>query len=88
MDLEMRDPDAGADASLQKFGSKWRCLVSNLQTRVASIGVAFKKPKLLIFPFLVRTNDEGVFRAFSLGGEGRFARDCGGAGYERGWNFA
>jgi hypothetical protein len=43
--------------------------VSNLETRGASIGVAFKKPKLLIFPFLVRTSDEGVFRAFLLGVE-------------------
>jgi hypothetical protein len=43
-----------------------RCLTSKRESRL--LAWRLKEPKLLIFPFLVRTNDEGVFRIFLLGG--------------------
>ena len=68
--------------------------MSNLQTRGASIGWDFEKPKLLIFRFLVRTNNEGVSALFCLAGEAGLPETVGTVGTvmdrayrqrERGW---
>ena len=56
--------------------------MSNLQTRDASIGVGFEKPKLLIFPFLVRTNNEGVSALFCLAGDAGLPETVGRAGLD------
>ena len=58
-----------------------RCLTSERESRLFACGS--KIQKLLIFPFLVRTNDEGVFRAFLLGGNADLPETV----KERSWIF-
>jgi len=70
------DTDIG-NAKVLDQNRVMRCLTSERESRLFACGS--KIQKLLIFPFLVRTNDEGVFRAFFAWRECRFARDCEGA---------